>query len=127
MQCNIKPFSSIPLSILPLPQSTTPSPSNPCTYIFIILSRDRRTDRPTDSRLLHPGTDPHLFDLLFILHHQTPGLQDLLQRLHDTLERRLGALFLREAGNGDIGAAAAVEEGVEFGGYRERGNAESCE
>ena len=76
---------------------------------------------------LHASTDPHLLDHFLILNHQPSRLQDLLQSLHDALKRRLGAFLLRKACDGDVGAAAVVEEGVELGGYRERGNAESCE
>ena len=78
-------------------------------------------------RILHPSTKPHLLDQILILNHQPSGLQDVLQCLHHALERRLGALFLGEACNGDIGAAATVEEGVEFGGYREGRDVEGCE
>ena len=73
----------------------------------------------------HARPDPHALNPRLILHHQTPSPQNLLQRLHDTVKRRLGAFFLREAGDGDIGAAAAVEEGVELGGYGDGGDAES--
>lgn len=123
MQCNIKPFRQCHYP----PPSLNPHHLHYLIHACISPFFSQEVDRQTDRRLLHPGTDPHLFDLLFILHHQTSGLQDLLQRLHDTLKRRLGAFFLREAGNGDVGAPAAVEEGVEFGGYGERGNVESCE
>lgn len=37
--------------------------------------------------LLYPSTNPHLFDYFLILHHQPSGLQNLLQRFENTLER----------------------------------------
>ena len=65
---------------------------------------------------LHAGADPHLFDRLLVLHDEPSGFQDLTQRFHDPFKRRLGTFLLHEARNGNVGAAAAVEEGVKLGG-----------
>ena len=67
---------------------------------------------------LHPSTNPHLFYHPLVLDHQSSDLQYLLQCFENTLKRRLRTFLLREACNSDVGAAAAVEQGVEFGGYR---------
>lgn len=104
--------------------SLAPSSPDPLPEAFVsVFSAGELTAR----HRLHPRTDPHLLDHLLFLHHQPPGLQNLLQCFENTLERRLGAFLLREAGNGDVGAAAAVEEGVELGGDGKRGDVESCD
>lgn len=132
------PHPSITINAL-LP-STLPHPSSPRPFRNEIppsQSYVRACSNFTPARVggpkvnpptyLHARADPHLLDHFLILHHQPPSPEDLLQRLEDPLEGRLGALLLREAGDGDVGAAAAVQEGVELGGDGEGGDAERCD
>ena len=96
----------------------------PPIHEHVVLSLFQQTsDSP---RILHTSASPHLFDNLLILDHQSSSLQYLLQSFKNALKGRFGSLFLRETRNGDVGAAAAVEKGVEFGGDGERGDSESC-
>lgn len=73
----------------------------------------------------HTGPFPHAPHHLPILHNQTPLSEHSLESFKDPLERGFGAFFLREACDGQISAAAAVEDGVEFGGEGEGGYMES--
>lgn len=74
----------------------------------------------------HTSTFPHAPDNLLVFDDQAPFSEHSLQSFKDSLERGFGALFLREACDGQIGAAATVEDGVELGGEREGGYVESC-
>lgn len=73
-------------------------------------------------RASHPSPDPHLSNNGFVLNNDSPALEHIFERLHNTFETRLRAYLLREACDSQVGAAAAVQEGVEFGGEGERGD-----
>lgn len=90
--------------------------SSPLLLIRLLLTTSTFLTFPCFRTLSHPRPPPHLPHHLRILHNKTPRSQDSLQGSHNALKTALSPLLLRETCDAEIGAAAAVEEGVHFHG-----------